>query len=272
VDTTYSDPSRWVNGDRIPNPDYIYGLQRTRLIQRLGPPRPVEDGVQLIQSDAWLGIGTYMGMNDLMRQIFNSLCTLDYMGATEYEWGVVPKAFRSVCERSQKSELVAFEYIAIGAPISNSCWGSLERDFEKLTWFQTLSREQKTRVMQAYERSWEKGKEEMFCEVSLYAISPQQYVPHVLQVMSVLSEKDGDRSLCEPSQLHKTIFLPWDFREEYGFRSIGWFDIENDFLFFSDKDVWLKWLRVLGITPPQETRDKKLGSALDVLQEFSILP
>lgn len=76
-------------------------MNRTHLIQRLKNPMgrvsPFSFGGGLIN-----GGFSKEGMN-----LLGSVCSFDYMGSSEFEWGAVPEAFRFMGEQAVKNNLVS---------------------------------------------------------------------------------------------------------------------------------------------------------------------
>jgi hypothetical protein len=264
VHTKYSEEGTWQEGvGFVRNPDYIKGINNTRCIQRLGPPLPEKDGVQQMQSDAWLGISTFAGMPDHARKAFSALSTLEYMGSSEFEFGAVPQSLRRIIDTMQQGELVTYERV---------CMGPLESSFsvrlEEIPWVKDLPEEKRDVILHAFSYACE-GKSRLLVDVSVYVIAPRRILPHVDAIIDALALDDRVR-LQEPARFRDVLFCPSDFHR-YPPETIGWMEIDNDFLFFSDKSIWLKWVQALGLSVPQPTRDLRIGDARSELKKLGFL-
>jgi hypothetical protein len=80
-------------------------MERSYLIQRLKPPFKGGASMNGVFSFGMVPGG---GFNKEALNILSSVCEFDYMGASEFEWGAVPKAISTIYER--KGQDICFRF------------------------------------------------------------------------------------------------------------------------------------------------------------------
>lgn len=248
----------------VTNPQYIEGLYGTHCIQRLGPPLSEKDGVQPIQCDAWLGLAPFAGMPVQARRAFSALSTLEYMGSAEFEFGAIPQTLEYIVEQMQKGELIAYEHV---------CSGSIERHYSvelsEIPWIKDLPEVKRNAILDAFSYDNKDVVSPILIEVSVYAISPRHFRPHVDAIIDALAAQENVR-LKEPAHFREVLFSPPEFQRHVP-TTVGWMEIDNGFLFFADKSIWEKWLQALGLPVPENTRDLRVGDARSELKKLGML-
>ena len=81
-------------------------MERSYLVQRLKRPFK-HPNAGLLNGVFSFGMVEGGGFNKDALKILSTVCNFDYMGASEFEWGAVPKAFGKIWERTHD---VAFSF------------------------------------------------------------------------------------------------------------------------------------------------------------------
>lgn len=207
----------------IPNPNYIEGCERTRLVQRLSPPREEYTG-------AWsFGCGhKHGGLNQEAWDIITKLCSFEYMGSAEFEFGALLEAFQSMV--SNMGDLEAYLVYVVGNP---------EFPF--------------SRKFSAYEyEELEAIKNSCSIEATVFVLAPKRIRPHVEE--TILAIALDEQRLQDPANLNDTLFCDpeWDERNEWAReKTCGWVELDNGFMFFSDEDMWRNFCRLFDVPDPE---------------------
>ncbi len=85
-------------------------MERSRLIQRLKRPYDLKDDNPLKKISNAFAFGGGLkngGLTPEGAEILAAVCTFDYMGAAEYEWGAVPEALAKIGDLRVKEELAS---------------------------------------------------------------------------------------------------------------------------------------------------------------------
>ena len=93
-------------------------MKRTWLVQRLEAPRP-KTGNPLDKAHRVFG-GAMLGLTEQAWDVLDQVCTVDYMGSAEYEWGNLPTSLHALAEDSEK--LVGFEFAIKANKIGKPYW------------------------------------------------------------------------------------------------------------------------------------------------------
>ena len=177
-------------------------MKRSYLIQRLKKPYKLEgDGLfaKLGQNPfAFRGGMKNGGLSKEAMNIFNEIFRFDYMGAAEYEWGEVPKAFQMIVE--QIKDLVPFQ-IEVKAKVRNGKTG-------KGTVYVLCNKEYKDEVTRRIKYYAEKGK----TAFGQYEADEPVTRDNVLLAETLVGEEWAD--CC------------------------GWLELSNGYMFFTDKEMF----------------------------------
>jgi hypothetical protein len=133
--------------------------------------------------------------------------SFDYMGSAEFEWGAVPAALQFLAEQRFADKLVA--NLVDVSPNAN------EKNI-------------------------------------VYYVCPVQYENDVVQRIKELRKIDGLGNRNSSIILKEHCGLKEYFSEtgkwsEYAKRNIGWLELDNGFIFFTDKEVFDKFCAFFGI-------------------------
>ena len=163
-------------------------LQRSWLVQRLNPPH---------RSDRFGGNpfafgGGYKngGLTDEAMAAVSSVCSFDYMGAAEFEFGALPKALHAMSK---------MKLIATSAEVSAG---------------------------------------------TVYLLCPAEWVEELTARIDGWASGDGDR-LKEPT------LLPGALAGDEWCRAVGWIELDNGFMFFTDPQMWRGAAGLFGVSIPQ---------------------
>jgi hypothetical protein len=207
------------------NPNYIPGCERTWLVQRLQQPRG-EPGAP----DPWsFGFLKNGGLSQEAWTIVTALCSFDYMGSSEFGMGGVAYAFNRM---AKSSSLLAYPIEVSG-----------------------------TVVLPGYCRRYhnmEHYAKEMFLNATaltatVFVLSPERIRPYAEQTINALAK--GELRLKERAKVNEALFCPWEWStrpELKEYAPCAWLELDNGYMFFADRDMWLNFCRLFGVTPPDE--------------------
>lgn len=229
----------------IKNPDYIPGCKHTKLIQRLGRP-------QKFASPFSFGGGLHHGgLSDEAWEIISKLCNFEYMGAAEFEFGSLPKAFQKLVESMKKNDLEGYCFSVIGQPaLSIDTLPYREYGYEQ------ISRVERGNTLEA----------------TLFVLAPKTIRKHVEEVILSLSISDDSMRLQEPTNLRETIFScpEWEgmSKDEWKRRkTCGWLELDNGFMFFSQEEMWRNFCELFGVSIPSKDDLLIVTPAFSVVSE-----
>lgn len=202
---------------RRPNPKDP--IRDTRLVQRLSKPfsgfGPLKDNPFSFGGGLRNGGLSEKGMA-AVRDIFS----FDYMGAAEFEWGIVPATLSALVEN--RKSLIAitttFPYKDVALPYNFPADKVPEG---KATVYVLAYRDDLFEVGRRI-RSWAKNE------------SPTSV------------EWDGKMNLKEPTRLNSSLLLD----EEYPSDVCGWLECDNGFFFFTDREMWERTAALFNVEVP----------------------
>jgi len=178
-------------------------LRRTWLVQRLQKPQSF---VNPFNFGGGLRNG---GLSDDAMSLLKGIFSFDYMGAAEYEFGDVPKAFNRIAGYASEDSLIAFEVRMLMSKV--------EADFR------------------------DKTKPEHGAKATVYVIGRKDLQAEISKRIQEMAEgkvptKGGHRlnSMLRP-------FHEWDSE------NIGGLEMANDFIFFTDREAWVKTAELFGL-------------------------
>lgn len=179
-------------------------MKGTKLIQRLHKPYQFEINEQKVDNPFSFGGGLVNGGLSLEAMtIFRKICSFDYMGSTEFEWGAVPAAFTFLVEQAIGEKVVNFSI-----------------DFHE--------------------------KKDIINIV--YVICPKSYRNEVEKRIKLLYQNPSKVDLKEYCGLREYFFgRRW--KEDKGpsendKENIGWLELDNGFMFFTDKEMYNKFCEI----------------------------
>jgi hypothetical protein len=181
-------------------PQQTQPLKRTYLVQRLLKPLPKTDSTSLLKllDFGAFGVGlTNGGFSKQAMQALNTICRFDYMGASEFEWGAVPNAFKTMLQDSEKNPIVCRE-LQINP--------------------------QDVRIKHSHDN----GTPERATPQTLWVFCLASQVDLVLERVKALTEIEDEFMLCERTGLGRII--KYNINEPV----VGWIELDNGFVITLD--------------------------------------
>lgn len=193
-------------------------MRETYLTQRLRTPRPRGQHGPMAKAHRVFG-GGMLGLAGKAWDVLDEVCTLDYMGAAEYEFGVLPRTLSAILEEGHKGNLATFAFVL----------GPHER---KLSW----ERQYKSRDGKPFPPVG---------PVRLYGIAHKSVLNLVEERVRTLAKDDPN--IKRGSQLTNSLDPISPFVREDPV--VGWIELDNGFLFFSDEVMWRSFCKMFGAEP-----------------------
>ena len=171
------------------------------------------------------------GLSDEAMDILKDIFSFDYMGAAEYEFGAVPKALSAMFKAGQAGNIVTKEITVKAKPN--------KYDFSK-----RFNREGKS---DKYNKPAPKA-----CKKTVYVIAPQELLSHAEQVITDCATKDSyNNDIRDNPRLQSALFEE-EYIEANNYRnarnvSVGWLELDNGFMFFTDKEMFEKCCKLFEI-------------------------
>lgn len=195
-------------------------MNRSWLVQRLNKPRT---GSSLLGSDNPFAFGGGMrngGLSDEAMGFLREIWSFDYMGAAEFEFGAVPKALQLVAKAANDGKLTT-ETIVIPVDEIATHWednrkGAAKRERPESGTVYLLCQEEHAGEAETRIRTW----------------AAAEY-----------------NDLKEPTRLARSLdpVSKWDGDTQ------GWLELNNGFLFFTDRTMFEKTCELFGV----EVNDKE---------------
>lgn len=173
------------------------------LVQRLEKPTRREGKLAELFKDNPFNFGGGLkngGLSDAAMDLTRDIWGYDYMGAAEYEWGAVPEALRKMA----MAELEAFTIVV---PTDE--------------------------VPEPWRARGDKPSPEYPPEREIHVIAPVGWREEVSERVNGWARDAGPR-LRDPAQLIYSL-RPQD---EWDERRGGWLELDNGFMFFTDRDMF----------------------------------
>jgi hypothetical protein len=186
-------------------------LHDTYLVQRMRRPRSynVTDGVKPHHVFG----GSALGLSKEAWEILDSFCTLDYMGAAEYEaWGgpgPVPQAFNRLAEWASGGKLETFAFVI----------GPHQR---ALNWHRGYAKKNEVLPPAKF--------------VTIFGIVHEELFDEAQERIRTLAKDERSFNVKQGTRLTASL----DPLSEYEVKDpvCGWLELNNTFLFFSDRKMW----------------------------------
>jgi len=178
-------------------------LKRTYLVQRLLKPLPKTDSTPLLKllDFGAFGVGlTNGGFSKQAMQALNTICRFDYMGASEFEWGAVPNAFKTMLQGSKKNPIVCREL-------------QINPQDVRIKWI----------------KYYDNGTPERATPQTLWVFCFASQVDLVLERVKAIAEIEDEFILCERTGLGRII--------KYNIVNepvVGWIELDNGFVITLD--------------------------------------
>ena len=196
----------------------------TWLLQRLKPPFANQSEL----TERWNSLsfgGGYKngGLSDEALKLFSQFIQFDYMGAAEFEYGAVPKAFKAMTQPG--SELTASRHAVSGPRYVG---------FFDLKGSPDERRQEKAR------------REQEIRTAEIFILSPKRLLPHVEEIIDQLARLGNDRGeLQETADFPRAAF--GDPKSDRYLNTVGWLELDNGFMFFTDRTMFEACARIFGV-------------------------
>lgn len=187
--------------------------ERSWLVQRLEKPHGPLFGGRVKDNPFNFGGGLKNGgLSDEAMDLMRDIFSFDYMGAAEFEWGAVPKALQSL---AAADALKAFEMVIPFAKV---------------------------------EKSWRKEDIHPTGTATVFVICPGEMGDEVQDRIEGWA-KGGEAapSLKEPTRLAGVLR-----GDPYTDRLVGWLELDNGFMFFTDRPTYEATAALFGLQVTDE--------------------
>ena len=159
-----------------------------------------------------------VSMSEEAWEITKELCEFDYMGAAEYEFGTINTTMHSLAAAAQREGLSSFSFVM--RPQDRKLNTSRQRKQPKLRFPAPKS----VRVM------------------------------GICQTYRLAEIREHTKSLCSDEYKHNfkrgpLINSALDPIEDWETDLRGWIDLDNDYMFFCDEDMWRGFCSLLQVDP-----------------------
>lgn len=193
-------------------------LRDSYLCQRLKQP-PIQNLGVLSVAHRVFG-GGMLGLTDKAWDLLDQHCTIDYMGAAEYEFGELPKLLGAVAAEADKGNLVSFAFLV----------GPHER---KLNW---------ERQYRARKRVFPPAR-----VATVFGICHKTVVGLVEERIRLLLQESKDTYVKGGGRFSSALdpVSEWDVKDPV----MGWIEMSNGFLFFCDETMWRGFCGLFGVEP-----------------------
>jgi hypothetical protein len=181
------------------------------LVQRLQKPYQLPKGHQfegLMNAFSFGGGLKNGGLSDDAMGLIRDIWRFDYMGAAEFEFGAVPEALNSLA----KAKLVAFEF-----PIPLAQVAANWRD---------------------------KGKEKPEGDAAVYVLCPEGWEAEVERRIRGWAAPNDEKFRTKERVGIAEALRPFN---EWDSEVCGWLELDNGFLFFTDREMWEKACSLFGV-------------------------
>jgi hypothetical protein len=200
------------------------------LIQRLKKPFKIQnkegkEGIMESLANAFSFGGGLIngGLSKDAMSIINDIWRYDYMGSSEFEWGAVPKSLHQMGEYAIKGNLTSFEF-EVTAEVSDFSY-----DFAKK---RNKSVKKKANAI-------------------VYVICNKDFTEQIKGFITNMASSNKGYRLKESLNFKESIC-----GFEYHTDVVGWHDIDNHYLFFTDKEMFYKISVIFGLNEPvTESKD-----------------
>jgi len=196
-------------------------MRSSYLVQRLNPPHGGADNPFAFGGGMKNG-GLAEGAMELLRPIFS----FDYMGAAEYEFGDVPRAFQKIAEYASEGRAALFGIVIPNSEVDTAHlkdWGSRK----------------KVKVPPG--------------ESHVYIICHADWCDEVETRVRAWAAKNW-RTREDEHDIRDATNLPARLipQEDSYWDTIGWLEMDNGFLFFTDADAAEKTAALFGVGDDDE--------------------
>jgi hypothetical protein len=203
-----------MRNNELPNPYLIQRLKKPFRIEK--QEQNSKKGILASLANAFSFGGGLLngGLSKDAMSIINDIWRYDYMGSSEFEWGAVPKSLHQIGEYASKGNLTSFEF-EVTAEVSDFTYNFAKE--------RNKSVEKKVNAM-------------------VYVICHKQFTEQIKGFITNMASKNKCYNLKESLHFKESIC-----KHEYYTDVVGWHDIDNHYLFFTDKEMFDKISIVFGL-------------------------
>jgi hypothetical protein len=189
-------------------------LTKPYLIQRLQKPYKTEGVLNALGNPFAFGGGLVNGglSKDTM-SLLKDIWRYDYMGSAEFEFGALPKSLHEIGKYSTEGKLTSFE-LEVTAKVADYVYDYAKKRGDNISKNATAK---------------------------IYCICHVEYVDEIKAFITSMASGEGFY-LKEALNLRESIC-----GSESHVDTVGWHDIDNHYLFFTDKEMFDKISIVFGI-------------------------
>lgn len=210
------------------------------LIQRLQKPFPANAGglKNLVNAFSFGGGLVNGGLSKDAMSLLSSICRFDYMGSAEFEWGAVPKTLKQIASFATAGELIASEIDVEGFVYDG--WQKTQKKTKRK--FYILA--PKTLTIS----SWSKS--------TASTVSGKEFVSLIISYLASGDHKGKKYpflkgSLKESPMIHSAFNEKFDKEDELR-KTVGWLELDNHYMFFSDKTMFEQMATLFGVNTGPE--------------------
>ena len=183
-------------------------MNKSYLIQRLTKPQPWKIMGKKVDNPFTFGGGLINGglskeAMDLTRDIWS----YDYMGASEFEWGAVPKALHTIVENIKDTK--AFTLLVLY-----------------------------------------KNDKSSFNKGVVYVICRNDDISEVSKRITSMALNEYNKGFSTKEWVGLNTALS-DNKEDKKRHPCGWLELDNGYMFFTDKDMYIKTCELFGLKPEE---------------------
>jgi hypothetical protein len=179
-------------------------MQRSWLIQRLERPHAFMMGGKAMDNPFSFGGGLRNGgLSPEAMDILREVWSFDYMGAAEFEFGAVPEALQRIAKFAGAGKLKAHSF-----------------EFDK----------------GGIQKHWSKDAKKPTGTATIYVLAPDEWMPEVEARIVKWATDRYNQNLKETTHLAEVLDPINSFAE----RMAGWLELDNGFMFFTDKEMFDK--------------------------------
>lgn len=192
-------------------------LHQSWLVQRLEKPRKMPERWGLGPDNPFSFGGGLKngGLSDDAMSLLREVFAFDYMGAAEFEFGAVPKTLQKIAEFADNGNLEAWAF---------------------------------SLALSSIPKGWkDPGEQKISGMVNVYVLAPTAWKDEVVKRITAWAQKKQGREFYTKEGVHLDLALrPWA-DDPYPTRVAGWLELDNGFMFFSDREMWEKTCELFGV-------------------------
>lgn len=186
-------------------------LNKSWLIQRLDKPFKATGPLGADNPFAFGGGYKNGGLSDDAMALLRDIFSFDYMGAAEFEFGAVPEALTEIAKAAEKGELVAHTF-----------------EFDK------------SRI----EKDWRKNAVQPTGTATIYVLCVKGDEAEIQSRIEGWASERYNSELKESTRLADVLDVD---SQRYTVRTAGWLELNNGYMFFTDKEMFDKTASLFGV-------------------------